>query len=262
MSSPDDSADGSAEPSPVIWARLDRSARRPQPSLSHEQIVRAAIEIADAEGAEALSMRKVASKLGAGTMSLYRYVATKDDLLDLMVDAALGEEELPDEPSGDWRAELAEMARRSRRLGLRHPWMIGFIIGRPNFGPNLVRLLEYSMAGVDGLGLDADGMLDMTSTVSAFVAGFVQAELAEAEALRRTGLTEEQWRARMGPYIRELLATGRYPFMERIMIEAEDYPDADAMFERRLSFVLDGLAANLARRAAVGPGEPSPRSSG
>jgi AcrR family transcriptional regulator len=236
------------EPGPVIWARLDRSQRRPQPSLTHEQIARAAIRIADAEGVQALSMRRVASELGAGTMSLYRYVDSKDDLLDLMVDTVIGESELPDKPSGDWRAELAELARRSRAIAHRHPWAVRFMLARPNLGPNAVRQIEYAMAAVDGLGLDIDGMLDMASTLTAFVVGFVQAELAEAEAQRRTGLTVEQWRARMAPYLRQLIATGRYPFLERIMVEAEDFPDVDATFERRLSLVLDGLAANLERR--------------
>jgi AcrR family transcriptional regulator len=239
--------DAGTQPSPVIWARLDRSARRPQPALTHDQIVRAAIEIADGEGVEALSMRKVAAKLGSGTMSLYRYVSSKDDLLDLMVDKVLGEEDLPDEPSGDWRSELAELARRTRRIARRHHWAIRLTLARPNLGPNALRQIEYGMTAVDGLGLDIDAMTDMVSTVNAFVIGFVQAELAEEEAQRRTGLTEEQWRARMEPYIRQLFASGRYPFLERIVVEAEDFPDVDATFERRLALVLDGLAANLER---------------
>ena len=93
----------------------------PKAAPSRSAAVRAAIEIADNEGVEALSMRKVAARLGAGTMSLYRYVANKDDLLDLMVDAVIGEEPLPEEPSGDWRTELAEQARRARRSAQRHP---------------------------------------------------------------------------------------------------------------------------------------------
>jgi AcrR family transcriptional regulator len=192
-------------------------------------------------------MRKVAARLGAGTMSLYRYVSGKDDLLDLMVDAVLGEDDLPDEPSGDWRSELAELARRTRRGARRHPWAIGFLLARPNLGPNALRGIEYAMAAVDGLGLDADRMLDMVSTVQAFVIGFVQAELAEVEAQRRTGLTQEQWRARVAPYVGQLVASGRYRFFERIVVEAEDFPDADATFERRLGYVLDGLAASLGR---------------
>ena len=241
------SPDATAEPTPVVWARLDRSGRRARPSLTHDQIVRAAMEIADTEGVQALSMRKVAARLGAGTMSLYRYVANKDDLLDLMVDAVIGEEQPPDEPSGDWRSDLAEQARRARRGMQRHPWAMGFILARPNLGPNALRSVEHAMAAVDGLGLDIDGMLDMVSTVTAFVTGFVQAELAEEEARRRTGLTEEQWRARMSPYIRRLIATGRYRFLERIVREAEDFPDIDAAFERRLALVLDGLAARVGR---------------
>jgi AcrR family transcriptional regulator len=241
------SRDVDAEPRPVIWARLDRSTRRPQPALTHDQIVQAAIEIADSEGVQALSMRKVAARLGSGTMSLYRYVPSKDDLLDLMVDAVVGEEELPGRPSGDWRSELAGLARRTRRVARRHPWMLGFVLARPNLGPNALRQIEYAMTAVDGLGLHVDGMLDMVSAVNAFVIGFVQAELAEEEAQRRTGLNEEQWRDRMAPYMRQLIATGRYPFLERIVVEAEDFPDVDTTFERRLALVLDGLAANLER---------------
>jgi AcrR family transcriptional regulator len=241
------SRDVDAEPSPVIWARLDRSTRRPQPALTHDKIVLAAIKIADHEGVEALSMRKLAARLGSGTMSLYRYVPSKDDLLDLMVDAVIGEEELPSKPSGDWRSELTGLARRTHRVARRHPWMLRFVLARPNLGPNALRQIEYAMAAVDGLGLDIDGMLDMVNTVNAFVTGFVQAELAEEEAQRRTGLNEEQWRARMAPYLRQLIATGRYPFLERIVVEAEDFPDVDTTFERRLALVLDGLAANLER---------------
>lgn len=242
---PSEAAD--ARPSPVIWARLDRSNRRVPPSLTHDQLVRAAVEIADADGVEAVSMRKLAARLGAGTMSLYRYVASKDDLLDLMVDAVIGEDLPTGEPSGDWREELAELARRSRRATRRHPWAIGFVLARPNLGPNALRAIEYAMAAVDGLGLDIDGMLDMTSTVNAFVIGFVQAEVAEEQAQRRTGLSEPQWRDRMASYLGQRIATGRHPYLERIVVEAEDFPDVDAAFERRLGFVLDGLAANLRR---------------
>jgi AcrR family transcriptional regulator len=243
-----------AKPPQVIWARLARPARGgPHPSLTHEQIARVAIDIADAEGIEALSMRKVAARLDAGTMSLYRYVATKDDLVDLMVDAVLGEEQVPVTPSQDWPAELAEMARRTRRTARRHPWAVRLTLARPTVGPNALRMLEYAMACVDRLGLDIDAMLDLVGTVNAFAVGYVQAELAEEEAQRRTGLTEEQWRARMGPYLLGLVQTGEYPYLEKVIVEAEDYPDVDATFERRLAHVLDGLAAGLPREAAPAP---------
>src|SRR6266498_5417203 len=115
----------------VIWARVDRGARGPQPSLNRRRIARAAIEIADAEGIDAVSMRKVAARLESGTMSLYRYLDRKDDLIDMMVDEVLGEG-MRWALSGDWRADLAEVARDIRRVTLRHPWLAGYAMGRPD----------------------------------------------------------------------------------------------------------------------------------
>src|SRR2546429_919999 len=96
--------------SDVVWTRPVRPLRGPQPAHSRADLVAAAVRVADAEGIAAVSMRRVAAEIGAGTMSLYRYVSRKDDLLDLMVDAALGEMDLPDAPSGDWRADLRLLA--------------------------------------------------------------------------------------------------------------------------------------------------------
>src|SRR5262245_32195265 len=119
-----------------IWTRMEREPRAGRPTLSREQIVRAAIEIADAEGIEALSMRRVAAKLRAGTMSLYWHVPSKDDLLDLVRDAIMGEVKLPSTPSGGWRADLRLVAYQTRAELLRHPWY-GEIIGDlPSLGPN------------------------------------------------------------------------------------------------------------------------------
>ena len=122
--------------------------------------------------------------------------------------------------------------------------------GIPSVGTKLLEIMERLMARVDGLGLEVDGMLDLVNTVGAFVVGFVQAELAEAEAQRRTGLDEAQWREPMRPWMADVLATGRYPYLERIVIEAEDFPDPDVTFERRLALVLDGLATNLPHHEA------------
>lgn len=233
---------------PVIWARLRRQSPGPRPSLTHEQIARAAVEIADAEGAHAVSMRKVADRLGVGTMSLYRYVSTKDELFELMVDHVLTEA-LPDErPADDWREEMRQSAVRQRRMMLRHPWSRESGRGRTTLGPNTVRMVETMLARLDDLGLDMDAMLDLTGVVDAFVLGFVQSELAEQEHQRRTGMTDEQWRQYMGPYVGELVEGGQNPYLRRIIVEAEDFPDMDEIFERRLGYVLDGLQAGLVGR--------------
>lgn len=253
--------------SPVIWTRLEREARGPRPSLRYRDIVTAAIEIADAEGLDALSMRKVAGRLGAGTMSLYRYLTNRDELVDLMVDQVVGQEPLP-EPSGHWRTDLAELARRDRQVARRHPWSVGLMLGRPRLGPAGLRHVEFSMAAVDHLGLTVDQMADVGSTVAAFVYGFVQAELADSATLQRMGLTEPQWRERITPYLVDVLGSGRYPYAQRIVEEAEDYPNNDVVFARRLGYVLDGIAADLhlpttasphgSDRPAAEPGGPAP----
>lgn len=233
----------------VIWERVGRPARGPHPSLTHERIARAAVAIADDEGIESVSMRKVAARLGAGTMSLYRYVEGKDDLIDLMADQVYGEA-VCEPHSGNWRTDLARIARDIRSVTLRHPWLANarFPTARPTFGPNLLRVFEHTLAAVGGIGLDIDGMIDAWMTVNAFVQGYVTAELAEREASRRTNLTQAQWRARIAPYVRRIVESGRYPLFTRVVVDAEDFPDPDVTFERRLGYVLDGLPANRAQR--------------
>jgi AcrR family transcriptional regulator len=238
-------ADDDVAPSaPVIWARPDRPARGPHPSLTREQIATSAIAIADVEGLEAVSMRKVAAAVGAGTMSLYRYVSRKEDLIDLMSDQVLAEVELPDSPSGDWRADLRMIARQSRALMLRHPWSATLGLARPSLGPNQLRVVDFALRAVDGLGLDIDTMMGMGLTISAFVRGFVQTEIAELEAQRRTGMTEEQWRLSMAPYVRTIIASGKYPMLSRVIIEGEDV-DPEVAFEQGVDTLIEGLALRL-----------------
>lgn len=228
---------------PVIWARLAAPRRVRERPLDYEIITRAAVAIADLDGLDAVSMRKVAGRIESGTMSLYRHIRGKDDLIELMYDHVLGELDLAELPSRGWRAELADLAGRNRALQHRHPW-VSQIGQRPTMGPNAVRVMEYAMACVDGLGLTVDGMLDMVSTTLHFTQGFVQAELAEAEERRRTGLDEDAWRDWMAPYLSRLLNEEEHPYLERIVTEA-DHPGQDEVFGRRLEMVLDGLALGL-----------------
>lgn len=234
------------EPQPVIWARLSPQGRGPTRTLDYATITGVAIAIADEEGLDAVSMRKVAGRMEHSTMSLYRHVGSKDDLTELMYDAVLGEQELPDEPGANWRTELAGLARSTRQIYRRHPWMIR-LGQRPSLGPNSVRRLEYAIACLDDLGLDMDRMLDLAQTTLQFTQGFVQEEMAEQEMQQRTGMDAEAWRLQMTPYLTQLLETGNNPQLKRFILEAEDFPDLDVVFERRLTMVLDGLAASLAK---------------
>lgn len=231
-----------------IWLRSEQPARGPQPSYSRAQIVRAAIEIADAEGIDAVSMRRVAAEVGAGTMSLYRYVPKKDDLYELMADAVTGEEPTPT-PSGDWRADLRLLAHRQRATALRHPWTVSLGL-RPSFGPNSLRNIEFMGSVLGRLGLDIDTVLQMSGIVMSFVLGTVRQELAGQEARRRTGMDEEEWRRMYGPYIRKLIDSGEHPHFAKIIIDAETpHTDAGTQFARSLDRLLDGLAAGLPQPA-------------
>lgn len=230
-----------------LWLRPQHPPRSPQPSLSREQIAAIAIAIADRDGVDALSMRRVAAELGCGTMSLYRHVHTKDELLDLMIDAVAGEDGgPPTTPSGNWRADLREAAWRLRASALRHPWLPRLSAARPSFGPNTLATIDFELSAVDGLGLSIDEMAGMIQTMQAFVQGFVQNELAEREWRNPpTGPTLDPWRAGMLAYIQRLIEAGKYPQFTRLVIDAEDFPDPDATFEWRLERILDGLATAI-----------------
>ncbi|WP_198035282.1 TetR/AcrR family transcriptional regulator [Streptacidiphilus rugosus] len=241
-----------AEARTPVWARTRSAGRGPQPSLSVEAVVDAAVAIADAEGVEAVSMRRIAAELGVGTMSLYRYVETKDDLLDLMTDQVMGGEgEERPAPHPDWRAELRGIAVRYRALLLRHQWVLGVSGSRPPLGPNVLDNTERMLGAMDGLGLDIEEMARFGWTVMAYVRGYVMSELAEAETIRRTGVSEDDYRSAVGPYLKRVMAEGRHPLLARYVRDADDHPDPDVVFGRGLDQVLDGIAVTLQRAGHV-----------
>jgi AcrR family transcriptional regulator len=176
----------------VIWDRPERATRGPAPSLSRQEITAAAIVLADTQGIEAVSMRTLGVQLGVGAASLYRYVDRKDELIDLMVDAVMGDD-LHFEARGDWRSVLRSFARGLRAMTLRHPWVAIHGAGRRNLGPNTAWRYEQVLGAIDGLGLDIDQMLVMVETLDAFIRGRALDELSEQESARRSGLDQEQW---------------------------------------------------------------------
>lgn len=236
-------ADGSREHT-VIWARAERAAKGPAPSRSRTQIASAAVQLADHEGLEAVSMRKVAAALGIGAASLYRYIESKDELYELMVDHVEGEDGPPPPPTGDWRADLRTFAQKTRGSIHRHPWMASLAAGRPTFGPNSLAWAEHGLAAIDGLGLSIDEMLMAGEILRAFVRGYVIGEMAEQQALQRAGLTMDQWMHAVGPYMMSIVDQGQHPLLARVMMDA-DTPHAkdrdDLVFAAGLERILDGI---------------------
>lgn len=245
----------------VIWDRPERAARGPAPSLSREKISSAAVGLADAQGIEAVSMRALALELGVGATSLYRYVARKEELIELMVDAMMGDD-LEFELRGDWREDLRSYAHGLRAMILRHPWMAVPSAGLRNFGPNTAERYEQVLGAIDGLGLEIDEMLVMAETIDAFVRGRVLEELSEQEAVRRSGLDQEQWMQTQIPYIQSLIESGRYPILTRVVLDARAPHDPDRLengFDMGLERVLDGLATMVADPGSQGrPAENDP----
>jgi AcrR family transcriptional regulator len=235
---------GEGKAEAVIWARTPKPARGPQPAYSLDQIADAAIRIADTEGLEALTMRRLATEIGAGAMSLYRYVSGKTDIVDLMSDRVLGEIEL--KPYADWRSGLLWLARALRDHMHRHPWLAMVPRSATPLGPHGLHLTEHLMGIMDGLGLSIDEMMVSVGLVTIYVHGTVQQELAMAERLRQAGMTMEQWMHLNGGYIRRLLESDGHPMLKRIIIDAQwPHLGPDQAFEYGLERVINGIAATV-----------------
>jgi AcrR family transcriptional regulator len=230
-----------------VWLRPERVPRGQRPPLDRELVVRAAIAVADEEGPEAISMRRIAARLGVGTMSLYWHVASKEELLDLVVDAVIGEEALPEHPSGDWRADLLLLARGMRALMHRHPWLASLLHVASRLGPNSLAHAEFSLATVVGLGLDAATTFSIPNAVDDYVRGAVLGELEWAAFKRRTEGEAGGWTTIREYYRQQAEASGRNPALLSFFNDTGEI-DADANFEFGLDCLLAGIAARIAAR--------------
>jgi AcrR family transcriptional regulator len=230
------------ERAPVIWDQPEVRAR-PSVPLDRARIVAAAIALADAEGLDALTMRKLATALDVSPMSLYRHVARKEDLIDLMLDHVVGEYGLIGVPSGNWRADLTTLARQQRAAALRHPWSI-VPVARPSLGPNAIAHLETALSAFEVAGLPIARKAWAANLVETYVRGSVEAELADTAAEHRTGITTEQWQQTMQPYLTRLLDTGRYPHVKEFLEDSDDIT-RDEAFELGLSTLLNGLESRI-----------------
>jgi AcrR family transcriptional regulator len=230
-----------------IWDRPEPAARSAR--FSRDQIAAAALAIADADGFEAVTMRRIASALGAGTMSLYRYVETKDDLLALIDDAILGEAVVPGELPADWREAIALLARRSVRAYLNHPWAMQALQGRngpgASAGPNGARHFEQSLAAVARSPLRPSARLDLLGIVDDYVYGHV---LRAGEIAERTGRDSDV--AGVLEAVQNRLPATEFPHLAAVATDPAARsladPDAlDARFERGLRLIIEGAAAGL-----------------
>ena len=272
-----DETPGQAAPRPLppgldlLWGRRERGRRGPRPGLSADAIVGAAMRLADAEGLEAVSMAKVAAELGFTTMSLYRYVASKEELLQLMWNAsAVGAEELVIE-GPDWRSRLRDWAVLQRDMLDRHPWLTQMPMAAPPMAPNSMHFLERGLGTLDGTGLSDMDKLQIMGLLSSYTlsearmaADAMRAMKAAMEAAVSAGPPAADGSA--GPpaadgppgggppdsyeaLLRELVDEKTYPRLYRIAWQpAPETPQSERdQFLWGLDTILDGVQARIER---------------
>jgi AcrR family transcriptional regulator len=239
---------GSGDPQRTIdllWG-VQRPRRGPKPSLSGKQVVATAIQIADRDGLSGLSMRRLADELGITAMSLYGYVPSKAELLDVMADRAYGEIPIPRDTAVPWQERLAALAQEHWTLLLSHPWLLQIAASRPLLGPNMTAFYDTELAAVDGLGL-SDVDMDLTaSLLDDYVRGAARGAVEAAEAQTRTGVSDQQWWETYGPLLAEVLDPARYPTAVRVGAAAgAEYGaahDQIRSFRFGLQRIIDGIA--------------------
>jgi AcrR family transcriptional regulator len=211
----------------LIWLRAEGSARGRPAERSRLEITSAAVALADHAGLTAVTMRAVAAELGTGAGTLYRYVRTREDLLDLMIDAAAAEYRL-DPPSGDWRADLLAFGRAQRTIMRRHGWLPELLGIRPTLGPNGVAVLDHVLTVLVDHPARAERKLDAFGLINNVIAGYVRAELRPAghAAAQRAYL---------------ISVVGDHPQLAATLAAVRPSDDQDRRFEELLGRVLDGL---------------------
>ncbi|MER7011803.1 TetR/AcrR family transcriptional regulator C-terminal domain-containing protein [Saccharopolyspora sp. NPDC000359] len=229
-----------------------RTTRTTDTHIDQRRIVHAAITIADAEGRAAVSMRRVAAELGAGTMSLYRHVPDKDELLRLMADAALAETPLPEPSRRSWHRSLEKLARQHWATYQRHPWLAPIALtslAEPPLLPTGMAHLEWQLAALDSLALPRRTALHIAVTLNGYVGGMAMSRAMEREYTRETGLTTRQRQDTDRAELHTLLASGRFPRLAATAT-SDITLELDQLFEFGLQRHLDGLAHHLTRGPA------------
>jgi AcrR family transcriptional regulator len=247
MAAPRTSAGDPARTLALLW-RLDQPPRRgPERGLDLDTIVGTATALADRAGLEAVTMRRLAQELDVATMSLYTYIPGKDELIDLMVDAAYQRIPRADTTGQPWRQRLVVIADANRALYLAHPWAAGVSTLRPPLGPGLMAKYEHELAALDGLGLTDLEMDDALTYLLSFVQANARAANDARAAQLASAMDDQQWWAANAPLLARIIDERAYPLAARVGSAAGaahgSAHDPDHAYRFGLDRVLDGLAA-------------------
>ncbi|WP_344619002.1 TetR/AcrR family transcriptional regulator [Dactylosporangium salmoneum] len=227
-----------------VWERPEPQPRAAPVSLSRAKIAATAIRLADADGLEALSVRKIAKELGVGPMRLYDYVTNRSELLDLMVDAVYAQIAEAGQHS-EWRATVLAIVHRTRDAALAHEWFADLLGARPHLGPHALAVGESTAAALSQApGVrDIDDLQRALGALNAFMVGALRREITERRTARSTGTDVSDWQAALGPYLTRMLDTGHFPTVARLVIDGA-HLDAEETFDHNLIAILDGVTGH------------------
>jgi AcrR family transcriptional regulator len=228
--------------SELLWDERARTTRGPKPGLTPDDVVQAAMRIADEDGIGAVTMHAVATRLGFTTMAIYRYFPSKEALLDAVVDAGLGSPPRPTEPRGDWRSEVAQWMRAKRAMLCARPWVAELPFVAAPHGPNWLSWLEAVTEPLATTGLGAPDLGEMISIIDGYTRGASDTAISLARA-RARGISEQEWAAAVGADLGRAIGDPRYPRFAAILTTPSDgHPRTmDESFEFGVQRVLDGI---------------------
>jgi AcrR family transcriptional regulator len=230
----------SAADTTVVWTRPQRGSRGPAPERSRNQITAVAIALADQDGLEALSMRQVARALGTGPASLYRYIDSRDDLIDLMADEVAAEIDLSVPLGEDPLADLVALATRAKAVYLRHPWLLDVIAQGTPLGPRAIDYTERVLRILEPMPATARAKLETVGILSGLVTLFARNEVN----LRRAGATLNDRQAAQAAYLARAAADGAHPHLLAALADGAQGPAPEpdrAVFERVMRTILSAL---------------------
>ncbi|HEX8507999.1 MAG TPA: TetR/AcrR family transcriptional regulator [Propionibacteriaceae bacterium] len=235
----------------LLWnpSTVPAGGRGPKPKLSLPEVVQAGIRLADAEGLAALSMRKVASELGVGAMSLYTYLPGRSELVELMIDSVYGEQPLPD-PQQGWRARVEHRSRQLWLLYRAHPWVLDHNLARLPMGPNVLDSEEALYAAVAAAGVAPRQVPAIANVITWHLVGMARAQISDAEEARHTGVSAEAYYLSRNSFWVTYFDPARYPTMAAIHASGGFDDPENQDFETMLARLLDAIELLVTTRAS------------
>ncbi|MGC4940039.1 TetR/AcrR family transcriptional regulator [Kribbella sp. DT2] len=227
------------QPTASIWLRPERAGRGPAPTFDRERLAAAGIALADAHGLAAVTMRAVARELGSGPASLYRYVSTREELLELMIDQVNSAISYAGLGSGRWLDDMLALGHQSRLRYLEHPWLLDALASRSPLGPQAIAYLEAALAALADLPGPPRAKMEAIGVFNAVVAALARTEITQ----RLAGRTIPLWQQAQTEYLGQAISSGRHPHLAAALADQTPATDqtAEDLFDRILSRILTGL---------------------